>query len=188
MRKPLGGKQSAMHSLPRMTLRKLVAFGIAALSAISAHAQSSPKTPDWSSDYFLLGAWSCELARPGAQPDKEQAVYSLSPEGHWLKLRYTLTPSDPKAPTLTTDAYETFDQRLKRWVYISLRSDGVYGISYSDGWKGATKVYTPPAYEKQGWRLTATKVSDTEFTEQIQTTGANGEWHAGSPLRCKKAD
>jgi hypothetical protein len=161
---------------------------IAAIGILIVHAESPQAGPDWSADRFLLGAWSCDLERPGRQPAHERAVYSLGLEGRWLKLTYTLTSGDPKTPSVMTEAYESFDPQLKKWVYVSLRSDGDYGMSYSAGWEGGTKTYGPGADAKDKWRLITTKVSDREFTEDIEIYRADGQWLRTGRLHCRKSD
>jgi hypothetical protein len=94
---------------------------------------------------------------------------------------------DPGVATLTTDAYESFDSQLKKWVYVSMGSDGGYGMAYSDGWKGATKIYGPPVDEKRKWRLVTIKVSDREFTEGVDLAAPDGQWRRTSSLRCRKS-
>jgi hypothetical protein len=169
-------------------MRMIIVCSVATIGILAAHAESPQAGPDWSSDRFLLGAWSCDVARPGRQPDYERAVYSLGLADRWLKLTYTLTSHDPNTPSVTTEAYETFDSRLKKWVYVSFRSDGDYGMTYSDGWKGGTKVYLPVADAKNKWRLTATKVSDREFTEGVDIAAGDGQWRSNGSLHCRKSD
>jgi hypothetical protein len=114
-------------------------------------------------------------------------VYTLGLADRWLKLTYTKTSKEPGVPTLTTEAYESFDSQLQKWVYVSMGSDGGYGMAYSDGWQGATKTYGPAADEKNKWRLVAAKVSDREFTENVDLAAADGPWRRSSSLRCRKS-
>jgi len=169
-------------------VRMIIVCVIAAIAILAAHAESPQVGPDWSSDRFLLGAWSCDLARSGRQPAHESAIYSLGLAGRWLKLTYTLTSREPNTPSVTTEAYESFDPRLNKWVYVSLSSDGEYGTSYSDGWKGSTKTYGPAPDAKGKWRLIATKVSEREFTEDIDISAVDGQWRRTGSLRCRKSD
>jgi hypothetical protein len=169
-------------------MRLIIVCVIAAIAILAAHAESPQAAPDWSSDRFLIGAWSCDLSRSGGQPAHERAIYSLGLGGCWLKLTYTLTSDGPNTPSVTTEAYESFDPRLKKWVYVSLSSDGEYGTSYSDGWKGGTKTYGPGPDAKRKWRLIATKISEREFTEDIDIPAADGQWRRSGSLRCRKSD
>jgi hypothetical protein len=169
-------------------MRMIVVCVIAAIGIYAAQAESPPAPPNWSADRFLLGAWSCDLARPGRQIAHERAVYSLGLADRWLRLTYTVTSTKPSISSVTTEASESFDSRLKKWVYVSLGSDGHYGISYSDGWKGGTKTYGPAPEASEKWRLIATKVSEREFTEDIDITAADGQWHRAGSLRCRKTD
>ncbi len=156
------------------------------LACAGAGAAPPQAPPDWSADRFLLGEWSCELTRPGRPPDREHVVYSLGLGDHWLKLAYTVTPSDAAQPARTTEAYEGFDRKLGKWVYSAFVSDGSYGSTYSDGWKGAEKVYWPSPDGTGSWRLVATRVSETEFMESFQAAGDSGAWRESGRLRCLK--
>ncbi len=71
-------------------------------------------------------------------------------------------------------------------MYATFRSDGTYAQTYSDGRKGAEKVYGPSPDGEGSWRLVATRVSDTAFTESMQTAAGGGRWRASARLRCVK--
>ncbi len=71
-------------------------------------------------------------------------------------------------------------------MYSTFRSDGTYAQTYSDGWKGAEKVYVASPDGKGSWRLVATRVSDTEFTESMQIAAEGGTWRESARLRCVK--
>jgi len=161
---------------------------IALIGLGTAHAESPPPAPDWSLDRFLIGKWSCEQTRAGQKSGHEGASYRFGLGGRWLELTYTFTPSGSDHPSKTTTAYETFDSSLAKWVYVSLTSTGDYGISHSDGWKGNTKTYGPPAGEPQTWRLVATKVSADEFTEDVDAATAEGSWSRTVSLKCQRVD
>ena len=167
-------------------VRALLIFALATVAPLCAVADAAEATPDWSSDRFLLGEWFCDLTRPGRPLAHERAVYSLVLADHWLKLTYTLTSDDSEKPTMTTDAYESFDSLLKKWVYVSLRSDGDYGMSYSLGWEGGSKTYKPAPDSNEKWRLVATKVSDREFVEDLDIATTTSDWRRASSLRCRK--
>jgi hypothetical protein len=158
-----------------------------AVMAVWRPAVAADALPDFSSDAFLVGRWSCDLEREGRRPAREEAVYSWALGGRWLALTYTMTPGEADLPSVTTTAYETFDAKLGKWVYISASSDGVYGTSYSAGWRGNEKVYGPTPRGLQPWTLAATRVSDTEFTEEVQIR-RNEEWHRVFFLRCRKRE
>ena len=151
------------------------------------HGASPDAAPDWSSDQFLIGKWSCDQSRPGHQTSHEEAVYSIGLGGRWLQLTYTLTSPEPGLSGKTTTAYETFDRSLSKWVYISMGSDGDYGTSYSDGWNGNRKTYGPAAGAPQAWRLIATKLSNNEFTEDVEIATSDGKWSRTVSLRCRRA-
>ena len=168
-------------------LRAVAMCVLAVIGVGVARSDSSPSGRDWSADRFLLGRWSCELTRPGHEHAREEAVYSLGLDDHWLKLIDTQSPDKPDTRPLTTEAYETFDERLKKWVYVSLGSDGDYGLSYSDGWKDGIKIYGPSPEDKAAWQLIATKVSDREFTEDVELA-ADGQWIRNSSLHCTKLE
>ena len=167
---------------------RMVVLGAIAVVGIGAARAASPSPgPDWSADRFLLGTWVCDLARSGHPTAHERARYSLGLADRWLKLTYTKTSGEPGVAMLTTDAYESFDSQLKKWVYVSMDSDGGYGMAYSEGWKGATKIYGPQAEEKRQWRLVTTRVSEREFTEEVDLATADGQWRRSSSLRCRKS-
>ena len=169
-------------------MRMILVCTLAAIGICVAHAESPPMGPDWSSDRFILGAWSCDLTRPGHELAHERVVYSLGLADRWLKLTYTLTSQEPNIPPVTTEAYESFDSRLSKWVYVSFGSDGEYGMAYSDGWAGGTKLYGPAADAKEKWRLVTTKVSDHEFTEGVEVLAENEQWRRVSALHCRKSN
>jgi hypothetical protein len=164
-----------------------ILFGTVAFIAVSGAQAEAPDTaPDWSSDRFLVGKWSCDQTRPGHRTAHEEVVYSMGLGGRWLQLTYTLASPEPGVPDRTTVAYESFDSSLARWVYISIGSDGDYGLSYSDGWKGNTKRYGPAAGSPQTWRLIAVKLSNDEFTEDIDLASKDGRWSRTVSLRCRR--
>jgi hypothetical protein len=169
-------------------MRVIIALVLAAMGIAGAHADPGQAAPDWSSDRFILGTWSCDLVRAGHQPAQERAVYSMGLGGRWLKLTYTKTSHDPDSPSVTTEAYESFDPRLKKWVYVSFGSDGEYGMAYSDGWAGGSKIYGPAADAKEEWRLVETKVSDREFTEFVEVPANDSQWRRVSTLDCRKSN
>jgi hypothetical protein len=169
-----------------MRSTRLASFGAAILLATAVPAADS--LPDFSGDRFLIGRWSCDAAREGRPPARENAAYSWGLGGRWLQLRYTLHPTENGVRPTTTDAWETFDPALKKWVYVSVSSDGSHGISYSDGWKNGVKVYGPGGAESQPFRLTATRVSDREFTEVAQIPSKGNDWRTVFSLRCRRDD
>lgn len=151
----------------------------------SQPAVAADLLPDFSNDIFLVGRWLCDAERVGRQPAREQAVYSWALGGRWLALTYTLTAAEPDSPSVTTAAYETFDAKLGKWVYISVSSDGAYGTSYSVGWRGNEKIYGPAPDGPQPWTLVTTRVSDAEFTEEVRVR-KNGDSYRTFFLRCRK--
>jgi hypothetical protein len=164
-----------------------ILLGAAALIATYGARADSPATPpDWSADRFLIGKWSCDQTRAGRKTGQEDVLYSFDFGDRWLRLVYTLTPTESDRPSQKTTSYETFDSSLGKWVYISIASDGSYGISYSAGWKGNTKAYGPPAGSPQDWRLIATKLNDNEFTEAIEAAASDGAWHRTVSLACRR--
>jgi hypothetical protein len=169
------------------SIMRRMQLGTVALIGLSTARVASPTpAPDWSLDRFLIGNWSCEQTRAGQKSGSEDASYRFELDGRWLQLTYTFTPSGSDRPSKTTTAYETFDSSLAKWVYVAMTSDGNYGISHSDGWKGHTKTYGPPAAEPQTWRLVATKVSDDEFTEDVDAATADGSWSRTVSLKCQR--
>ena len=106
--------------------------------------------------------------------------------GRWLELTYTLTSPGSDLPDKTTIAYETFDSSLSKWVYISIGSDGDYETSYSDGWQSNKEFYGPVAGSLQTWRFVATKLSNDEFTEDIEIPSNDARWSRSVSLRCKR--
>jgi hypothetical protein len=158
--------------------------------AMSVHANSSEpgrQSPDWSKDQFLIGTWACDLARPGRAPAHERAVYSFGLGDQWLKLTYTLTPGETGEKILTTEAYETFDAKLKLWVYTSFRSDGDFGTAYSRGWAGTTKTYGPLPGSKDKWRLVQTQLDNDHVVEIVEIGKVGGSWERVSELRCQRS-
>jgi hypothetical protein len=165
---------------------RLLLGAVALIVVSNAHAESPAPAPDWSRNRFLIGKWSCEQTRAGQKSGHEEASYRFGLGGRWLELTYTFTPAGSDRPSKTTTAYETFDASLAKWVYVSMTSDGDYGISHSDGWKGNTKTYGPSAGEPKTWRLVATKISDDEFTEDVDTAAVDGSWSRAVSLKCQR--
>jgi hypothetical protein len=157
-----------------------------ALLAAWRPAVAADALPDFSDDAFLVGHWQCDAERPGRLPAREEATYTWAFDGRWLALTYTLTPGEPDSTPVKTLAYETFDPTLRKWVYMSVASNGAYGTSYSDGWQGHKKVYGPNQTGEQPWILIANHVSDTEFTEEIRIRKSD-EWSRTFFLRCRKS-
>jgi hypothetical protein len=168
----------------RSTLLSLV-LAAAALPC-AAHPLAGPPTPpDFAADRFLIGKWSCEAEAGGRIIGREDAVYDIALGGHWLRLAYTMQPTDARERATTTHAYETFDKSLRKWVYFSVSSDGTYGTVHSDGWQNGRKSYTP-AGERQAFRLVATKVGENAFTQEVLEPQENGAWKSTWLLRCKR--
>ncbi len=118
---------------------RLLAAGVVALvAALAAHAESPQSSPDWSSDRFLLGAWSCDVVRSGHKPARETAGCSMGLGDRWLNLTYTLTSGEPNIPPVTTESYESFDKKLKKWVYVSMGSDGEFTEDFDVAADGGT--------------------------------------------------
>jgi hypothetical protein len=168
-----------------MRIARLGWVGAWVLCSVSAVAIEDQ--PDFSADRFLIGRWSCDANQEGRKPAREDAAYSWGLDGRWLKVSYTVYPSEPDLRPTITEAYETFDASRKKWVYVSLSSNGSYGTSYSDGWKGDVKVYRPADADPQQFRFIATRVSDREFTE-VAEVPSTGEWRAAFSLRCRRVD
>jgi len=82
---------------------------ILAMGVCAVHADAPSEGPDWSSDRFLLGKWSCDLDRPGHERAHESASYSLGLAERWLKLTYTMTMQDQRKPPVTTEAFESYE-------------------------------------------------------------------------------
>jgi hypothetical protein len=112
---------------------------------LTVHAGSSQSTPDWSTDRFLTGSWSCDLARPGRQVAHERAVYSMGLEGRRLKLTYTATTEARDAPDVATEAYESYDavempsntprvvgENMKVWKRVCGRRKVLVGMNAGD--------------------------------------------------------
>lgn len=172
----------------KLRLKSLsLVLAVAAFPCAAHPLASPPMPPDFTADRFLIGKWSCGAESDHRNIGREEAVYEIALAGHWLWLEYTIRPSDFGATPTTTHAYESFDTRLRKWVYISLSSDGTYGTVHSDGWKNGNKVYTPPATERQTFRLIATKLSEDAFIEEVTEPQEDGTWKSTWLLRCKRA-
>jgi|GEM_PF-3389743 len=139
---------------------------------------------DFSRDKFLLGNWECEAHLADGTTGRERATYKLVLGDQWLYLEYTLTPN--KGPKHEVQAYEAYDPSLKKWVYSAFTSDGRYGQSFSDGWQGTSKVYVPAPNEPTQFRLTVTKINETEFTEKFELKETQGGYRESSSLHCRK--
>ena len=129
----------------------------------------TPK-PDFSSQQFLVGTWTCSsksARRP--TPSTSTSTYAIDPSGYWIVQTW-------KAPAVSWFPHEvagtdhiTWDGSTKRWVDIETDNSGGYDLSASDGWKGSTMVWHDISYPKgadvvSSGDNTVTKVSDTKFT------------------------
>src|SRR5215472_9210208 len=172
----------------RLASLRSIALGVAMAGSVidAGHAADTTLRPDFTSDTFLVGNWSCETARGDKPAGHEDAHYAFGLDGRWLKLDYTLHP--PGRTAIHTEAYETFDQTEHQWTYVSMRSDGTWGVSYSTGWKNGSKVYTPASDTPQTFEeLIATKVTADEFTEDQRRPASDGSWTTIWFNRCKRS-
>lgn len=150
------------------------------------YAIDTTHRPDFTSDSFLVGSWTCEMTRGGKPAGHEVAHYAVGLDGRWLKLDYTLHPSGQRMG-IRTEAYETFDGTKHQWMYVSMSSDGTWGVAYSTGWKNGSKVYMPAPDTPQTFKLVATKLTEDEFTEDGRQLASDGTWTIKWFLRCKRS-
>lgn len=164
-------------------------FILAVLLAVTmfrgaGYAASGDRQMDFSKDRFLLGNWECKLSLPDRTTGHETATYKLVLGDRWLYLEYTLTP--PTGLPHSVQAYEAYDSSLRKWVYSAFTNSGNYGQAFSNGWQGTSKVYVPAPDDPRQFRLTVTKISDTEFTEKIELPVSQGRYKESSSLHCTK--
>lgn len=172
----------------------LLAVGLFA-APIASHADMAPAAaptpvpipkPDFSSMNFYLGTWQCtQPLRGKTRPETD--VFSMSEDGMWMIDRSTAPPFDQyrTVPQNGVTAM-TYDPTVKQWVQVYTDNLGGYGISSSPGWQGNTITWNTTGLD--GTKITdvATKVSDTETTDDNTTTTPQGQV-VKVTIACKKS-
>lgn len=164
-------------------MRLLLTLVLMCLAIVDAAA--TPK-PDFASDRFLVGTWSCTIKTPSGAATQTLS-YEFTLDGHWLKLVNTETSNDAQEPVVTTHAYEGYEPNQRKWVYVAFGSDGGLATAYSEGWKNGVKVYTPVP-GGLSYRAEARKISNDAMTEEVTVPGPKqGSWRRVFFKDCKRA-
>jgi hypothetical protein len=156
------------------------AIGLAFAPAVS-QAQPSPSytpvpmaRPDFSSMMFATGAWNCtQMLRGSKRPDSSNTMVGM--DGAWMVTQDVAPPFDKfRTYTINGTTYTTYDPTVKQWVQISVDTGGGYGLSSSPGWQGNALTWTTKGLDGSTSTDVWTKVSDTQTTDDITTTDAQG--------------
>lgn len=181
-------------------VRALILAAAFAASAGAASAQTAPDTtstttttppkaptfplapkPDFSSMRFLLGTWTCvtHSERRGNETTRATLKYSLAPDGYFMKYTTTSAKVSYAATGFTSTDWVTYDSRAKRWIDITVGSQGVYGYSTSMGWENGHMLWGADSFLPDGDLTSSTgtlftKVSDTKLTSASAFTTTAG--------------
>lgn len=131
--------------------------------------------PDFSSMNFLLGTWTCTQPLRG-KTRSETDVYTMSADGMWMQDRASSPPFDQyRSVPQNSLTSMTYDPTIKQWVTVYGDNFGGYGLASSPGWQGNTATWTGKGLDGSTVRDVMTKVSDTETTDAITATDAQGK-------------
>jgi hypothetical protein len=176
-----------------------ISFAIAALAlgltfapAVS-QAQPAPTytpvpmaKPDFSSVMFTSGTWNCsQMLRGTKRPDT--GTTTVSADGQWMVTQDVAPPFDKyRDQAINSTTYMTYDPTVKQWVQMQVDSGGGYGMSTSPGWQGNVMTWTAKGLDGSSSTDTFTKVSETQTTDDITATDAQGHM-TKAHIDCAKA-
>lgn len=169
-------KQAASISFALVAL----ALGLIFAPAVS-QAQPAPSytpvpvaTPDFSSMMFSTGTWNCtQMLRGSKRPNTSTTTIGM--DGQWMMSQDVAPPFDKyRTVSINTTTYTTYDPTVKQWVQLSVDTGGGYGMSTSPGWQGNTMIWTTKNLDGSSGTDTSTKVSETQTTDDITSTDAQG--------------
>lgn len=177
-------------------IRTLILAAAFAASAGVASAQTAPDTtsttpkaptfplpqkPDFSSMRFLIGTWNCvtRSERRGTETSRATLKYSLAPDGYFMKYTTTSPKVSYAATGFTATDWVTYDSRAKRWIDITVGSQGGYGYSTSTGWENGHMLWGADSFLPDGDLTSSTgtlftKVSNTKLTSASAFTTTAG--------------
>lgn len=140
-----------------------------------------PQKPDFSTMRFLLGTWNCvtHSERRGSEATRATLKYSLAPDGYFMKFTTTSPKVSYAAVGFTSTDWVTYDSRAKRWIDITVGSNGGYGYSTSTGWENGHVLWGADSFLPDGDLTSSTgtlftKVSDTKITQASAFTTTAG--------------
>lgn len=153
---------------------------------VSADVTAAPAPlPNFALDEFLLGDWACTVVRDGEPDARLIASFRWELGGRWLGTRSTLLPAvDGDAPT-STIAYETFDAKIRRWVYVAVDDGGEHPTWYSIGWKGSSKIYGSTPADPRTWRVVRRKLGTDRFRQSTQVRDGKA-WRTTARIDCSR--
>jgi len=148
---------------------------------VKAPTYPMPPKPDFSSMRFLLGTWNCvtHSERRGSEATRSTLKYSLAPDGYFMKYTTTSPKVSYAATGFTATDWVTYDSRAKRWIDMTVGSQGGYGYSTSTGWENGRMLWGADSFLPDGDVTSSTgtlftKVSDTKITSASAFTSAAG--------------
>lgn len=157
-----------------------LALGLTFAPAVS-QAQPAPSytpvpmtKPDFSSIMFTSGTWNCtQMLRGSKRPDTSTTTVGM--DGAWMVSQDVAPPFDKyRNYSINSTTYTTYDPSVKQWVQMQMDSGGGYGMSTSPGWDGNTMTWSTKGLDGSSATDVFTKVSDTQTTDDITTTDAQG--------------
>ena len=170
--------------IPRVLVAVAVLLAAAMPSYAPAQVEStpipSPNKPNFSSQQFLIGTWTCSTKsarRPAAYVTT--VTYKPDPNGWYIDETSVTKPMKWFATQSPLTAYDkiTYDSTTHRWVDVLYDNQGGYGLSFSSGWNGNKLVwhdvsFAPTSDIKSQTDTTITKLSNTKVTAESSFTEA----------------
>ncbi|HEY1882076.1 MAG TPA: hypothetical protein VGG51_03420 [Candidatus Cybelea sp.] len=184
-----------MH-FKRTLAAAVVLIGASLRTFASAQVESTPipapNKPNFSSEEFLLGNWTCKTKsarRPAVYVTT--STYTLDPTGYWINQTSTTAKTSWVSKQLTTMDRITYDSDSKRWVDVSWGDGGAYGLAFSKGWVGDQIVwhdvsFAPGPDISAQTDTTTTKVSPTKLTSTSSFTETKTGRHVSVSTVCTK--
>lgn len=148
---------------------------LAALIPASAFSQvestpiPAPAKPNFASQQFLIGTWSCSTMsarRPSAY--LTTVTYSMDPSGWWINSTSVTAPMKWFPMKSTQWDKITWDADTHRWADVSYGTPNGYDLTVSRGWSGSRETWHDlgfaPTSDISGQSDTVmTKVSSTKI-------------------------
>lgn len=111
----------------------------------------APPKPDLTALKGIIGSWSCSTKnsrRPSAVAGAH--AVSLDPSGSWIVHKGIIEPSPWYPHKVALTDYYTYDRAQKRWVDLSIDSEGGYALSTSPGPHGNTWMWHDSQQKQTG--------------------------------------
>lgn len=132
--------------------------------------------PSLSGLTYFSGTWTCnQTLRGKARPDTSTTTLAL--DGRWLHSHDVAPPFDKyRTSPVVTESYLSYNQKMHRYVSISVDSFTGYDFATSPGWEGNTFAWTDRATDTGDMGVqTITKVSASSYRWNSTGRHANGK-------------